>query len=78
METDVDVRYKQLLKLIQQLPAGKIAELKSELTNNFIEKKAEVERQDFQNFLLKGSVMSENQYEQFLENRKHFNLWRAE
>jgi hypothetical protein len=77
MELKVDIMYEQLLKLIKQLPAGKIAQLKSELNDTYIKKKAKTEISDFQEFLLKGPVMSDNQYSQFLENRKRFNEWRV-
>jgi len=48
--------------------------LKSVLDDGFIEKKASEELLDFQNFLLSGSTMSSEQYEQYVANRKHFNL----
>ena len=34
------------------------------------------EKTEFQNFLLKGPVMTNYQYEVFKENRKDFNQWR--
>lgn len=77
MELKVDIQYDQLLTLIKQLPAAKIVQLKSDLSDSFIEKKAKSEISDFQEFLLKGPVMSDDQYEQFLENRKQFNQWRT-
>lgn len=77
MELKVDIPYDQLLTLIKQLPAVKILQLKSDLSDSFIEKKAKLEISDFQNFLLKGPVMTDDQYEQFHKNREQINIWRA-
>jgi len=77
MELKIDIEYEQLLKLAKQLPAAKIVQLKAELSDNLIEKKSEADISEFQNFLLKGPVMSDTQYEQFVENRKWFNQWRV-
>lgn len=70
------VKYDQILKLIQQLPAGKILQLKSALDEKYIRQKAAKEITDFQEFLLSAPVMSEKELEAFKENRKHFNQWR--
>ncbi len=78
MEFQTDVTYERILKMIQQLPVDKIVQLKSELTDNFIKKKVEDDLKDFQEFLLNGPVMTDEQYEGFLENRKQFNQWRTE
>ena len=77
MELKIDIGYEQLLRLVKQLPAAKIVQLKSELSESLIENKSKSDNTEFQNFLLQGPVMTDNQYEQFLENRKWFNQWRT-
>lgn len=77
MELKIDLGYDQLLRLVKQLPAAKIVQLKSELNDSFIENKLKTDNSKFQQFLLNGPVMTDTQYEQFLENRKWFNEWRT-
>ncbi|QDW26209.1 hypothetical protein FFJ24_015855 [Pedobacter sp. KBS0701] len=59
MEITIDIGYEQLLAAIKKLPAAKIKQLKSVLNEEFIEQKASKDLSDFQDFLLKGPVMSE-------------------
>jgi hypothetical protein len=77
MEITVDIKYEQLLAAIKKLPAAKIKQLKSVLDDGFIQEKAFGELSDFQNFLLRGPVMSSEQYENHRADRKHFNTWRT-
>lgn len=44
----IDAKYEKVLKLIKQLSAGTIKQLKSALDKKFIEKKANKEISDFQ------------------------------
>ncbi|GAC1308279.1 MAG: hypothetical protein NVSMB24_21670 [Mucilaginibacter sp.] len=76
MEISVNIRYEQLLAAIKKLPAAKINQLKSVLDDSFIQEKASEELSDFQSFLLNGPVMSSEQYEKHLADRKHFSGWR--
>jgi hypothetical protein len=71
MEITIDVKYEQLLAAIKKLPAAKIQQLKSVLDEGFIQDKASEELSDFQSFLLKGPVMSAEQYKQHRAYRKH-------
>ncbi len=77
MELTVNIGYEQLLYLIKQLPANQISKLKTDLNDNSIVPKSKAEISDFQKFLLQGPVMSKEQYDTFLENRKHYNQWRT-
>ena len=77
MQLTVNIRYEQLIKIIRHLPANQRAKIKSDLDNNVAESKSETERADFQKFLLKGPIMTDNQYDAFKENRKVFNQWRS-
>jgi len=76
MEVTIDIRYEQLIAAIKKLPAAKINQLKSVLDDSFIQKKASDELSDFQSFLLSGPVMSSEQYEKHIADRKHFSAWR--
>ncbi|MGM9475354.1 hypothetical protein ACS5PU_02945 [Pedobacter sp. GSP4] len=76
MGITIDIGYEQLLAAIKKLPAAKIKQLKSVLNEEFIEQKASNDLSDFQDFLLKGPTMSEEQYKQYQTNRKSFNSWR--
>ncbi len=77
MELKIDLEYEQLLTLVKQLPAAKIVQLKTELSDKLIERKSKSDISELQNFLLNGPVMNDTQHEEFLENRKWFNQWRA-
>ncbi|MCR9098845.1 MAG: hypothetical protein NXI25_02765 [bacterium] len=76
MELKLNIGYQELVELIKQLPANQIKRLKTELA--LIEKDHPTEDggSDFQEFLSKGPVMKEEQYQVFLSNRKYFNAWR--
>jgi hypothetical protein len=77
MEITVDIRYEQLLAAIKKLPAAEVKQLISVLDDNLIQEKAAEELSDFQSFLLQAPVMSPEQYENHLADRKRFNLWRT-
>ena len=75
MEITIDIGYEQLIAAIKKLPAAKVKQLRSVLDDNFIHEKASEELSDFQSFLLHGPVMSPEQYENHLAERKLFNSW---
>jgi 3-methyladenine DNA glycosylase Tag len=77
MELTVNIQYEQLINIIRHLPANQLAKIKTDIENSVIVSKMESERTDFQQFLLKGPVMSDVQYTAFKENRKAFNQWRS-
>lgn len=76
MEITIDIGYEQLLVAIKKLPAAKIKQLKSVLSEEFIDQKAHKEVFDFQSFLLTAPTMSEEQFKQYQIDRKNFNSWR--
>lgn len=77
MELTLNIGYEQLLLLVKQLPANQIAKLKTDLDDEFVLLKAKTEITELQKFLLNGPVMSKEQYNTYLENRKHFTQWRT-
>ena len=78
MELTLSLEYAQIINLIKQLPANQIEKIKKELTENFILTKAKSEISDFQKFILAGPVMSNDQYQDFKQQRQQFNLWRTQ
>jgi len=76
MEITVNIGYDDLLAAVKKLPAAKIQQLKSALGNDLIQSKASGELSDFQNYLLQAPVMSDEQYDQYKADRKHFSSWR--
>lgn len=77
MELKLNIGYQELIELIKQLPVNQIRKLKAELTLITAENDMEKGMNDFQEFLLKGPVMEDDQYQDFLSNRKYFNVWRT-
>jgi len=77
MELTLNIGYDQLLLLVKQLPANQIAKLKTDLDAEYVLLKSRAEITEFQRFLLNGPVMSKEQYNIYLENRKHFTQWRT-
>ena len=77
MEITIDIRYEQLLSAIKKLPAAKVKQLRSVLDDSLIQEKATEELSDFQSFLLHAPVMSPDQYENHLADRKRFNSLRT-
>ena len=78
MELTLDIGYNQVLHLVNQLPANQIAKIKYEVSENSIVEKAKREISDFQKFILSAPVMSDEQYDNFNQQRQHFNQWRVQ
>ena len=76
MQFTIDIRIEQLINTIKKLPANQIEKIKSALNDRIIAEKANSDISEFQKFLLSGPVMTDEQYNQFRENRKTFNSWR--
>lgn len=77
MELKLNIGYQELIDLIKQLPVNQIRKLKAELTLITAENDMEKGMSDFQELLLKAPVMDDDQYQDFLSNRKYFNAWRT-
>ncbi len=76
MKLKVEIAFDELLHVVQQLPEDKRAILKKELNKKEVRYK-EGELTDFQKMLLNGPVMSDEQYKNYKDVRKHFNKWRT-
>lgn len=74
MELNLKISYHQLLAAIKELSPKDFLKLKKELAN--ISPANGQNPKNLANLLADGPVMSDEQYELFLENRKSFNQWR--
>ena len=77
MELTMKVEFGQILHLLGQMPAKQIAKVKNEFPETYIAEKATVEVSDFQEFILDGPVMSDEQYLNFNRQREQFSAWRG-
>jgi hypothetical protein len=78
MEVRLQIEYAELFALVSQLPAGQILQLKSDLSQQYILEKAQLDKPKLRALLLKGPLMTVEQYQLFLENRKWMNQWRKQ
>lgn len=76
MQLTVDFNIDQLIQVIKKLPAHQKDRIKAEL-NDAKTEKIQIEKSDFQKFLLRGPVMSDAENNHFKENRKKMNQWRT-
>ena len=76
MELTVNLGFDQIIGLIRQLPPNQIAKLKAELDDSGLTVTSVSEIKEFQQFLLCGPVMSDEQFNDYKQHRKQFNVWR--
>ena len=69
--------YSKLPKEIQAQVRDYMEFLVSKYQDKFSGKRPEKETSEFQKLLLNGPVMDDEQYNQFLDNRKYFSTWRT-
>ena len=77
MELKLRISYAELFELVKQLPASQILQLKSDLAGKSLPGQTKIDKAEFKALLLKGPVMSEEQYQQFLQTRNWMNQWRT-
>lgn len=77
MQLTVDLNIDQLIQVLKKLPNEQKIRIKAEL-NNLETKKNPIEKSEFQKFLLKGPIMTDEEYRHFKENRKKMNQWRIQ
>ncbi|MFN0176953.1 MAG: hypothetical protein ACKVU0_20090 [Saprospiraceae bacterium] len=77
MELKLKIGYAELFELVKQLPASQFFQLKSDLAERTLPARKTEEKTAFRTLLLKGPVMSEEQYQQFLQTRNWMNQWRT-
>jgi len=76
LQLKVDIEFNQLLEMIKQLPVDKLSRLRTELSSSALSTSKNPATK-FQELLLKGPVMDDDQYQNYKQNRNHFNKWRT-
>lgn len=74
MELKIEIGFEELLSAIKQLPDNQLAILKQELVKK---RETPVKNSKLKTLLLKGPVMTDEQYKAFKETRKQLNQWRT-
>ncbi len=77
MGLDINLNYEELISAIKGMPKRQIKQLKEDLMKILSDKEKEKDLSAFQELLLGGPVMDEEQFSTFQANRKHFNAWRT-
>lgn len=74
-KTKDDLR--EVISLVRQLPENEISDLKQELKSKIsVRGKRKKSKAALLKLILKGPVMSDAQYQEYLETRKWMNRWR--
>lgn len=76
MELKVTLDYQQVLEIVRQLSANQVAKLLVDAKHILDQEKKNKDKSSFQKLLLSAPVMTDAQYDDFLDNRKKFNQWR--
>ena len=74
MKVQVDVEFKDLIKLVKSLPTEKLRQLKAEIEKQPSKGKRKA---DLKTLLLSGPVATSKQLEVIENNRKAINQWRT-
>ena len=74
MQVQIQIEFDQLVKIVRELPSGKLKQLRAE-----IEKEVSVEKSktDLETLLLNGPTATKKQLETIANNRKAINQWRS-
>lgn len=79
MELHIDLRYEQILQLVEQLPRSDKQRLTHDIERELVGEESQLsappDLDEFQTLLLNGPVMSDEQFEQFKAVRKGLNAW---
>jgi len=74
MQVQVDIGFDQLLKIVKELPIGKLRQLKAELEKGVKDEKSGM---DLESLLLNGPIASPKEIETIEKNRNSINQWRT-
>jgi len=74
MEALVDIKFDELLKIVKNLPEGKLSILKQEIEKDA---KQDNNRVEFEKLLLNGPTFSKKQLDNIANTRKAINQWRT-
>jgi len=74
MQVKVDIGFDQLVKIVKELPASKLRQLKAVIESGF---KVANSRIDLETLLLNGPTATPKEIETIERNRKSINQWRT-
>lgn len=74
MQVQVNIGFDQLLKMVKELPAAKLKQLKAEIEKGI---ESESPLSDLESLLLNGPVATQEELETIEQNRKAINAWRT-
>ncbi len=74
MEAQIDIGFKQLVKLVKQLPRKQWTKLKSEVEEQPV---SSDQNSDMLTFLLNGPTFNKKQLDEVEKARKEINQWRT-
>jgi len=74
MQVQVDIGFEQLLKIVKELPAGKLRQLQAEIEKGVKDEKSMM---DLETLLVNGPTASKKQLETIENNTKAINQWRT-
>ena len=77
MKLHVHIDYPDLLSVIKQLPPDLFLKLKGEMDDLLSEKTRKDSSNKLKELLMNAPVMTDQEYQQFEENRKMFDNWRT-
>lgn len=73
MQTELDIPFEQLIKIVKALPAKQLKKLRHEIEHGLTEKKAKAPLEDL---LLHGPTATKKQLDTITNNRKAIEQWR--
>jgi hypothetical protein len=74
MQTQVDIGFDQLLRIVKKLPVEQLRKLKAQIDQKVDAEKSKI---DLLALLLKGPVATKKQLKTISNNRKAINQWRT-
>ncbi len=76
MEIKLKIGYAEIWELVNQMPASQLLKLKGDLEQKVNSEIVVKKGSGIQDLLLGGPTMDDEDYEEFLKNRKEFGSWR--
>jgi hypothetical protein len=74
MQVQVDIEFDQLVKMVKNLPTGKLRQLKTVIDQKTIKEKP---KSNLKKLLLNGPIATKKQIQTIEKNRKAINQWRT-
>jgi len=72
MQLNLNIEYNDLVTIVKQLPVSELIKLNSTITHEIVLKKS-TRHKDLQKLILKAPTWSDDQYNEYLLSKVHFN-----